>query len=291
MIQTDIPGYTYGTDAVSRSPVRLGELGLLQATLLLGEDDRAALRRSVTCWHPRSRQSSTSGTASSVPTRTSWPPSPLLTANPTRGIWPPCGSGLAAGSSTPPVPSSTKHGWTTRTKLGCATPARARTAPTASRRAHSAALCPRLARSHHDNAEAISGRGRRHGRGGGGDAPGVGQGRPAPGDSLELSVRPRGRLLTCGLRRLGLVGVWRVILQRFLCGVRAPVDSVLGALQRFGVGYRPNRIRCSRLCEHPFVPIPFQRQRPPQPVRGRAERAGSPAPVCARVEFDRYGQR
>jgi hypothetical protein len=46
MIQTDIPGYTYGTDAVSRSPVSLGDLELLQATLLLGQDDRAALRRS-----------------------------------------------------------------------------------------------------------------------------------------------------------------------------------------------------------------------------------------------------
>jgi hypothetical protein len=47
MIKTDIPGYTYGTDAVSRSPVSLEELELLQATLLLGEDDRAALRRST----------------------------------------------------------------------------------------------------------------------------------------------------------------------------------------------------------------------------------------------------
>ncbi|MGH3339509.1 MAG: protoglobin domain-containing protein [Propionibacteriaceae bacterium] len=46
MIQTDIPGYTYGTDAVSRSPVRLDDLELLQITLLLGEDDLAALRRS-----------------------------------------------------------------------------------------------------------------------------------------------------------------------------------------------------------------------------------------------------
>ena len=46
MSQTDIPGYTYGTDAVPRSPVSLGELELLQATLLLGDDDRAALRRS-----------------------------------------------------------------------------------------------------------------------------------------------------------------------------------------------------------------------------------------------------
>jgi hypothetical protein len=46
MSQTDIPGYTYGTDAVPRSPVSLDELELLQATLLLGNDDLAALRRS-----------------------------------------------------------------------------------------------------------------------------------------------------------------------------------------------------------------------------------------------------
>jgi hypothetical protein len=46
MIETDIPGYTYGTDAVPRSPISLDALQLLQATLLLGEDDRAALRRS-----------------------------------------------------------------------------------------------------------------------------------------------------------------------------------------------------------------------------------------------------
>ena len=46
MSQTAIPGYTYGTDAVPRSPVSLQELELLQATLLLGEDDLAALRRS-----------------------------------------------------------------------------------------------------------------------------------------------------------------------------------------------------------------------------------------------------
>jgi hypothetical protein len=44
--QTDIPGYTYGTDAVTRSPVSLGELELLKATLLLGDGDLAALRRS-----------------------------------------------------------------------------------------------------------------------------------------------------------------------------------------------------------------------------------------------------
>jgi hypothetical protein len=46
MSQTDIPGYTYGTDVVPRSQVSLDELRLLQATLLLGEGDIAALRRS-----------------------------------------------------------------------------------------------------------------------------------------------------------------------------------------------------------------------------------------------------
>jgi hypothetical protein len=46
MSQTDIPGYTYGTAAVARSPLGLQDLELLKATLLLGDDDLAALRRS-----------------------------------------------------------------------------------------------------------------------------------------------------------------------------------------------------------------------------------------------------
>ena len=46
MSQTDIPGYTYGTDAVPRSPLSLDELELLKTTLLMGNDDLAALRRS-----------------------------------------------------------------------------------------------------------------------------------------------------------------------------------------------------------------------------------------------------
>jgi Protoglobin len=46
MIKTDIPGYSHGTDAVPRSPVSLDELELIQATLLLGDGDRDALRRS-----------------------------------------------------------------------------------------------------------------------------------------------------------------------------------------------------------------------------------------------------
>jgi Protoglobin len=62
-----------------------------------------------------------SGTASSVPTRTCWPPSPVLTANLTRSIWRRCGVGLAAGSSTPLAPSSTRYGWTTSTKSAFAT--------------------------------------------------------------------------------------------------------------------------------------------------------------------------
>jgi Protoglobin len=53
MSQTDIPGYTYGTDTVPRSPVSLDELQLLRATLLLGENDLAALRRSGNLLAPR----------------------------------------------------------------------------------------------------------------------------------------------------------------------------------------------------------------------------------------------
>jgi hypothetical protein len=51
--QADIPGYTYGTGAVPRSPVGLDELELLEATLLLGPDDLAALRRSADLLAPR----------------------------------------------------------------------------------------------------------------------------------------------------------------------------------------------------------------------------------------------
>jgi Protoglobin len=53
MSQTDIPGYTYGTDAVARSPIGLQELEPLKATLLLGDDDLAALRRSGELLAPR----------------------------------------------------------------------------------------------------------------------------------------------------------------------------------------------------------------------------------------------
>jgi hypothetical protein len=41
-----IPGYTYGTPAVPRSPLSLEELDLLRKAVLLGEDDVAALRAS-----------------------------------------------------------------------------------------------------------------------------------------------------------------------------------------------------------------------------------------------------
>lgn len=41
-----IPGYTYGTAAIARSPVTLADLERLQKTLLLGPDDVRALQRS-----------------------------------------------------------------------------------------------------------------------------------------------------------------------------------------------------------------------------------------------------
>lgn len=46
MTQTSIPGYTYGSDAVPRSPLTLEQLEELKRTVLLGDDDVAALRRS-----------------------------------------------------------------------------------------------------------------------------------------------------------------------------------------------------------------------------------------------------
>lgn len=42
-----IPGYTMGTAALQRSPVTLEDLARLSEVLLLGDDDRAALRRSL----------------------------------------------------------------------------------------------------------------------------------------------------------------------------------------------------------------------------------------------------
>jgi protoglobin len=53
MIKTDIPGYTYGTVTVPHSPVSLDDLQLLQSTLLLGDEDLVALRRSGDLLAPR----------------------------------------------------------------------------------------------------------------------------------------------------------------------------------------------------------------------------------------------
>lgn len=46
MTQDTIPGYTYGTAAVPRSPITLAEFELLKQTALFGEEDVAALRMS-----------------------------------------------------------------------------------------------------------------------------------------------------------------------------------------------------------------------------------------------------
>ncbi|HZO96643.1 MAG TPA: protoglobin domain-containing protein [Gaiellaceae bacterium] len=52
-MSTTIPGYTYGTDAVPRSPLTLEQLDLLKRTVTLGDDDVAALRRSRALLEPR----------------------------------------------------------------------------------------------------------------------------------------------------------------------------------------------------------------------------------------------
>jgi len=48
MSTTSIPGYSYGTTAVPRSPLDLDELEQLKQVVSLQEDDLAALRRSRT---------------------------------------------------------------------------------------------------------------------------------------------------------------------------------------------------------------------------------------------------
>lgn len=53
---TTIPGYIYGTEAVPRSPVTLAELELMKKTVLFGDDDVAALRRSLPILEPQVEQ-------------------------------------------------------------------------------------------------------------------------------------------------------------------------------------------------------------------------------------------
>lgn len=47
MTQTTIPGYTYGTAAVPRSPLTLAEFALLKQTVLLTDEDLDSLRQSL----------------------------------------------------------------------------------------------------------------------------------------------------------------------------------------------------------------------------------------------------
>ncbi|MCS6927350.1 MAG: protoglobin domain-containing protein [Candidatus Binatia bacterium] len=47
MTQTTIPGYTYGTAAVPRSPLTLEEFALLKQTVLLTDEDLSYLRQSL----------------------------------------------------------------------------------------------------------------------------------------------------------------------------------------------------------------------------------------------------
>ena len=69
------------TDAVPRSPVSLGELELLQATLLLGEDDRTALRRSSDVLAPQIEAILDVWYGFVGANLTCWLPSVALTAN------------------------------------------------------------------------------------------------------------------------------------------------------------------------------------------------------------------
>jgi hypothetical protein len=129
MIETDIPGYTYGTDAVPRSPVSLEELQLLQSTLLLSEDDLIALRRSGDLLAPQVEAilDVWYGFVGANPhllaafTGPDGRPDQAYLAAVRRRI---------AGFSTPLAPSSTKPGLITSMRSAYVTPATAKTAPT-----------------------------------------------------------------------------------------------------------------------------------------------------------------
>jgi hypothetical protein len=116
---------------VPRSPVSLAELELLRATLLLGDDDRIVLHRSSELLAPRIEAilDVWYGFVGANPH--------LLAAftgpdgQPDQDIWLPYDAASVAGSSILPGPSMTRPGSTTSTKSAYATPAGARTVPTA----------------------------------------------------------------------------------------------------------------------------------------------------------------
>ncbi|MCX7602439.1 MAG: protoglobin domain-containing protein [Bryobacteraceae bacterium] len=56
MTQSAIPGYSYGSPALARSPVTLEELELLKKTVLFTAEDEAALRRSKSVLEPQVEQ-------------------------------------------------------------------------------------------------------------------------------------------------------------------------------------------------------------------------------------------
>jgi len=196
--QTDIPGYTYGTDAVPRSPLSLDELGLLKATLLMGDDDLAALRRSgqvlagrveeiLDVWYGFVGANPHLLAAFTGPD--GQPDQAYLAAVRRRfGRW-----------ILDTARAEYDQAWLDyQQEIGLRHHRGGKNRTDGARAADHIppALRPGPAGAHHDHPEAVPGRGRgRPGRGRG-HASGLGQGGPAPGDPLEPTVRPRRRLLT-----------------------------------------------------------------------------------------------
>jgi len=131
-----IPGYTYGSAAVPRSPVSLAEFELMKQSVLFTDDDVKALRQSydivkdqveaiLDVWygfvgkHPHLLAAFTGRTD---------------VASPSTSTSPPCGSGSASGSWIRREPNTINTGSTTNTKSGSGTTAPRKTRPTTSRR-------------------------------------------------------------------------------------------------------------------------------------------------------------
>ena len=157
-----IHGYTYGSPELERSPVSAEDLDLLEQTVLFGEEDARHLRRRARSCATRWRTCSTSGTASSLRTRTSSTTSPAPTASRTAITSPASAGALASGSATCASVPGIRIGSTTSTRSRAVTPARRRTGPTApSRRPDPAAVHGRLHLSDHGHGARLPGQGGR----------------------------------------------------------------------------------------------------------------------------------
>jgi len=128
MAITAIPGYDYGS--VARAPLNLADLDALKQSVLLGDDDVAALRRTRPVLEPQVDAILMCGTDSSARIRSSSAHSPVRMASPTPTTSPRCANASDVGSSTPRTQTTTKNGSIISSQSDAVTSVRRKTART-----------------------------------------------------------------------------------------------------------------------------------------------------------------